>query len=216
MKRLPEDLGLKKSFSPISIYFDDLEYIFEKANAQDLRTSIYDSEYEFDSLEELKEYRGQRLKFLTIKISKEEKFSNLSIQYKNGKLTLEIWPPRPEEEIKLLFYDFVRHFNLKWPLYIRMFNVLYTVWPVVIFFVGFPWALSYFSREINVVYFSLFCLTTLVFIISLILNYFLFFLYLNRRHGIDTFWKRNSDRIILLVLGAVIATIVRCFFDKFF
>ena len=138
------------------------------------------------------------------------------IEYGAGKLTIKIWEPKPEGKLKHLFYDLAGHFKLKNPLYIRVFNVSYTAWPFAVLLGTLSWMWTDPSPELRLFHIYLICIASVVFIISLALKYFLSFLYLDRKHGVENFWKRNKDRIILLILGVVFGAFAKWFFDKFF
>ena len=88
MKRIiktPEDhLFLK----PVRLYLDDLEHIVQVLKGRGFEVKLSDNDYEFDSLEEIKEYRGKKTSILNINGKGDGDWHDISINFSKRNISL--------------------------------------------------------------------------------------------------------------------------------
>lgn len=86
MKQIPRKKRLKYKVSSVSLYIDDIEFITENAQRYNFIVEYSDEDFEYDTIEEIADNRGKKIKSIFIKLRPQERYLDLEIEYKDGTL----------------------------------------------------------------------------------------------------------------------------------
>ncbi len=214
MKRIPKKSSQSFKISPINLYLEDLEHLTEKALSNNFKISYSDDEFEFESIDEIKKYRGSKVRLLKILIGNEKYNKSIQIVYKKGVFDISSW--MPTDELKLLFIEIVDYIKSKHSVYINIMNPSYTFFPWWFVLCSTPILLLFKQNILNVIYLSFLSILTIIILISISKKYCFSHVYFERRHSIENFWSRNIDKIILLIIGAFFGALAKWLLDKLF
>ena len=195
---------LQKLYS-VRLYLDDVLEIIGRIESLRPKTLTFSNKkYEFDTFEELKKNSGEKIKDLGINAHSDVGYLSLDISrysvtlYTDGKSqdVVSIW---------LLLRDFLKE-RSKW--YSPFLNTMF--WYVIFFcfmILGTPFfgSRNKFLDAIYYPYLFALCIVSLFFIFSLFHRWKGSIIYLNRSYEVSNFWDRNRDRIIFLIIGAVLS-----------
>ena len=200
---------------PVRLYLDDLENIVEMFKSRGFEIELSDSDYEFDSLEEIKDYRGKKIRVLNLNSKSERVLHDIKIQFSKR----HIWLSRhsDDENILLLWHE-LKDF-LKSKLYWHQRVLDFNIWGLILLlspsFIFYPMIFGASSSLVKEMMWFLFpCILGPLFI-SILWTWYFPGLYVDRRFRVLNFWQRNSDNIILLLIGAVLGFLVKWLFDFF-
>lgn len=183
---------------PVTLYLEDIQEILDKLDICE-EIELSDDDYEYDSLDELKERKGKKLK--TLNINGHRPYIHVDIRKHDVRLYLD---SSSTNAIARFFYlkDFLSH-KSSW--YTKIFN--YFVWYII--------TLVYLFTAMSVLaYFKIpftnpfFLIITGIIILSDILSAYLYFqgssIHLESKNLVESFFSRNSDAIILVIIGAIL------------
>lgn len=127
MKLIPKKIDNRVEYISFRFYFEDLEAIIGIANNKNIISEISDNDYFFETLEEIKEYRGNKLKKLNILLRHpDDKYNYISISFSGDQIV--IFRPKSDDLILPLWHEIVYYFNNKAPSYVKLFNIKFTLW----------------------------------------------------------------------------------------
>jgi len=196
----------KRNLSPVTLYIDDISEILEKMEHVCKEIKLGDEKYKYESLEELKKHRGNKVKeieicgyypFLTLEIGK---YVNISTSGET-------------EAVIGLWYSLKDYLKRKSPWYSKILTagswgisslLLLSLLPLVL--ITFP--------KIKEPYFNVMAISGFFYILSFLVRLKGSTIYLERKHQISNFWGRNRDKIIMLLIGSIL-TLLGALFMKF-
>jgi hypothetical protein len=88
MKRIPKRSYPKFKISSINFYLEDIEHISDKALSNNFKINYSDDEFEFESIDEIKEYRVNRVSLLKIQIGNDDFHKSIDIKYEKELLEI--------------------------------------------------------------------------------------------------------------------------------
>lgn len=192
---------------PITLYSDDLDFIHEKILDTCSKIEYSTDRYEYDSLEELKKESSPKV-------------DNLSISGRNPYISIDISKHRiwlytsgENSDVVNLYYFFKDYLQKKGSIYSKIFNTW--IWGIInAFFLpsGLLFLFSdYFLKKTPISSNKVLILGLSVLVIGLLISLIFYrkgsVIYLSSKNDTDSFFERNRDSIILLVLGAIIGWI---------
>jgi hypothetical protein len=216
MKRVDESDFLSAHIPRVRLYRSDVESLIDIIKNAGLVPIISDTSFTYDSLDELKAEKGSDIVELEIKGADPEgsgvRGITLRLSNRNDAY-LSLYGRRPILET---CWHRLREF-LKSKR--RWHQTLTNPWVAWVFVL-----LTCFPAEILRISNALHPVSSYVFAYGLSLSYFAFTLWwdkkypvvlLDRQHEYESYWKRNGDKIILLIAGATIATLANIFASFF-
>lgn len=204
-KRIP---SLSKFLSPVTLYLDDINEIVDKMHSVTPEVSFATKDYGFDSLEEVREMKGDKLKELYITGGRYD----ISVDIKKHSVYLHTWGG--SEANAALWHSLREYLKRKSGWHSRFLNI--GAWSIIFAFwlIGSLILLTITERRAEV-YHSAKSLTfvtggiTLFFLILCFLNLWKGSkIYLDRRHKVGNFWERNRDEIIKGIIYALIGGVI--------
>lgn len=184
------------------LYRDDLERIAELMKEQSLEVLLKDDDYEYESIEEIVERRGERKSQIEI-IGKtsDDRWRNVTFEV-NGR-TLQL---RADGELELIWHRIKDFVASKTPWYSRYADAW--IWGGITFvlinqYISF---IDFKTKKLMVpVWFnSLVVVAALIFAFSIFKTITDRGVVLVHRHAAKNFWVRNADRILMLIIGAIV------------
>jgi hypothetical protein len=200
MKTLPASTSLFERVEPVRVFLDDLEEIVGMLSSMSLDVAIIVGQIQFDSLSELREQQGASVGQLMLRGRHRETdwieikldFSHRALQFSSGD-TRQLGPQTFAilERARALRY---------FPFWLKLWPWFASAWTLS--------AVSWFlpKRYLPVVT-SLSLLLIAGVSTALWLRTGATWIRLRRRHE-GGFWKRNSDKILLLFIGTLIGTLI--------
>jgi len=208
MKRVDESEHLSIHLSRVRLYRGDVENLIDIITSAGLNLTIGDSAFTYDTLDELKAEKGSEISQLQIKGTDPEGsgVKGISLTLSNRKdAYLSLYGRRPQLEAcwyRLRDFLAARH---RW--HQKLMNP-WIAWCFVAlagFFGGILKLTT--SLRIESAYLLSFGIAISYWICTLCWARKYPVILLNRQHEHESFWKRNGDKVILLVVGAVIGTV---------
>lgn len=209
MKKIPDSSSQLKFYEGIRLYRDDIELILSILSENEYAVQISDKEFQFESLDELINKRGIAPTYFEIAGSqKEGGYQSIGISfdkkiyihsYSNAQKTSKIVFAGIRDICESRMSKIYKILN-PWFYY---FPAIILVWPAI--------SLLVWGKENTLGDAWLPVLATVflaAWIISGLYRYVRRQVILRRRHE-GGFWKQNSDRIWLLILGAVIGIFIK-------
>ena len=217
MKRIIKTPENHLFLKPVRLYLDDLENIVQMLKGRGFEVKLSDNDYEFDSLEEIKEYRGTKTNVLNINGKKNGSWPNISICF--SKRDISLFRHGGEDQNILLIWHEIKDF-LNGKLYWHQRVLDLKIWGFILLlspsFILYP---MMFGASVSLVKQLIWVLSPCILVpllISFLWSQFFPGLYVDRRFRVLNFWQRNSDKIILLLLGTVFGVFVKWLFDFLF
>jgi hypothetical protein len=214
MKRVNESENLSINLTRVRLYRGDLDYLLDALRDAGLTTAISDSEFIYDDLDDLKKQRGSKIKNLKIEGTHDEGYrrERITLQFSNCEdIRLYMYGRRSALEVG---YFRVRDYLLKKK---RWHQIATNPWLAYIFFCFIPLGVLVLKNTTSLP------LANSIFIaITFTCSWWLFcyvwtrtypIILLDRTHEHESFWKRNGDKIILLVIGALVGGLLTQVFD---
>jgi len=184
------------------LYLDDLERIIELMKEQSLEVLIKDDDFEYESIAEMVEKRGdKKSQIMIIGRRSDAKWLDVTLDVDGRTLGL-----RADGELELVWHrikDFVAD---KTPWYSRYIEIF--PWSIITFTLLFQYT-SFIDWETKILAVPVW-FNTLVVVASLIFAFSILKTITDRgvvlvpRHAAKNFWTRNADRILMLIVGAII------------
>jgi len=204
LKKLDTSRSDSFQIKGVRLHLDDLEHIYAVLERDMESIRITDEDYEFDSLMEFADKRGLSPEFISLDSeSRSDDYLNLSIQIKGMNVFVHRWRSEgPFYEIK----------EFLWKKRLRLFPYLNPLIWVTLTFVAFAFLGNAFAElEIKegpllVVGGSAVTGFFLMTVISVFYRSLYCGLHLKRKHE-GGFFRRNLDRILLLLIGSLMGII---------
>lgn len=184
------------------LYLDDLERIVETMEEQSLDVRFKDDEYEYDSLKEIVEKRGEKKSHIEIiGIKSDEVWRSVSLNIDGRKLFLHA-----DGDLELTWHKIKEYIKSKTPWYSRFIDVW--MWGCITFVI-----LGQYTSFIDAETKKLIAPTwfnSLVSVVALIFAFVIFRDFSDRgvfivyRHENKNFFVKNGDKILLIIIGALI------------
>jgi hypothetical protein len=212
MKRIEKRNNLTKNISPIFLFLDDLEYIYELAEKYNFKVKFSDQQFSYDNLDEVRQVRGNKTDNLRIDIYEESRWHSVDLNYNNGSVQINTWPTTDAQ--KIIWQNIVDHFSRTRNAVSKLIGLI-TFWPLFYLLCFLPAVIISKNETLKEWYIVLIALYSVLWLITLSVKRIFACVYLQRRHEVNSFWKRNSDKIILIVIGAIIGGCAKWIFDLF-
>ena len=205
-----------QGFSDVLLYQEDLEYIMQVMEENDIKVLIHDSDFEYDTLEDLKENRGSAPAFFTISENDKNAFSGrIKIKFKGRNLTLSA-RNIDEENISNVYYKLKEKISNRRNARYRVLNA-----PLLFSLSIFFGVMSFFfvPQEANTYHYIIYSAPFLVLSsLAVILAFYDYVFYpaavIEKRHKTGVV-KRNSDKIIVSIITAIMTYIATEIADIF-
>lgn len=202
---------------PLRLFLDDLEKVIQILKAHNFSVKFYDNDYEYESLDEIRKYRGPRIVSLKIDGEGDGYLQKLSINFSKERIIL--YRHGESDQNILLAWQEIKDFlckKLHW--YQRVFTpwIWGFVFIIALCVCPFCYVLGASARAIVLTMWLLFPAIIVLLLVSHFWCKFFPGLYLDRKFRVLNFWQRNSDKIILVLLGALFGFIGKCIFDLIF
>ena len=208
MKRVDESEHLSVHLPRVRLYRGDVENIIDILKKAGLKITIGDAEFVYDSLDELKAEKGPAVGYLQLKgIEEGSGVKGITLTLSN------------RENASLWLYGRHTSFEVCWHR-LRDFLVSRRRWYYKVLNPWTAWILVLLAGLFGVTLKKLFpSLGDAAYIITYVstLSYWLISLYwsrkypvilLHRQHEHESFWRRNGDKIVLVIVSAVVGSAV--------
>jgi hypothetical protein len=205
----------RQRFASVALYQDDLNEILNSLKKRGLKIKLSDSDYEYETIDELAENRGDIIKSLSISGYKES--SDRSVDFEFEKESIRLRADR-EDDLVASWQEIKGLLEKRVPSYARFLKLENWLWGFgIVALFGHDSIGSMATNPIPGYLFAA-ALTILGYgsIYSIIYRSQNSFIYLKRQHQILSFWKRNGEKILMLIIGAVIGGIAKGIGDTLF
>jgi hypothetical protein len=208
MKKVQAPVHLSESIEGIRLFRDDIEHLIETFRQQSLEVTLSDKDYEYSSLQELIDTKGLRPSYLRFKVARNDislRGAEVWIEKARAWLTCD-----GEEPFRALWFELRAFLSERIPWHYRALNPW--IWGLV--------ASLLISADVQALadknlggkvpewLHALVLGLIAIFLVALVHRRTNFGLILRRRHE-GGFWKRNAERLLLLLLGAVLGAAVK-------
>jgi len=216
MKRKKKTLEGHTLLKPVRLYLDDLEHIIERMERDDLGIIISDTDSEYESLEEISEYRGSVITNISITGRKKEDLPYIQISFSCDNIALILHGE--DEKLTILWHEFKGFLKSKF----QWHQFILNPWIWLFVLLGSPailvWSMVFGAPTEFVIptYFIFLGCASVPLLISYLLRQYYPLLYLDRRHKIMNFWQRNRDNIFLLIIGGLLGATIKWLLDRLF
>lgn len=196
------------------MYFEDLERIIEIIKNVELSVFISDSDYEYDSIEEIEKYKGKKIKNLSIVGKKEDSWDQIDLIF--GKEWISINEHGNNADITLSVIKIIAIIKNKFHWFQRIFEpwlwfTLSILTPGALFLLK-----NYLSRNTILIMLLIHFSVLIMIPISFYFKKIYPVIYLSRRFQVLNFWQRNRDKIITLIIGTFIGILFKLLYDFIF
>jgi len=188
------------------LYRADLEEILRIAQARGLKTRISDDRNEYDSLDDLREHRGEHVRNLSIDFTDGKPFESANFKIGPDGVVLQT---DKSDKLILFWQEAKEMLEKRAPWYSALTRPLPLLWAAVIVlwlplkaFNGKEWsspvALAWTGSGL------------FLFIAAAVSQFFLWqsqSVYLKREHEVQGFWTRNGEKLIVLGIGAFLGAL---------
>ena len=210
MKKIPDLTYSSIEYRGIKLYRDDIELILSILNENGFNVQIKDKTFEYESLDELIEKCGIIPSYFEISGEKEINHHTASVNLYFKRKEFRLYA-RADKESKLVSGTLRDVFE---PKSTRLYKVLNPfIWYITIVLAAIFYPANFFTiRQAPFWVHSIFALCSALFIFSGLYRQFRHQVILKRKHE-GGFWKRNADKIWLLVIGTIFGIILKFIFD---
>ncbi|OIQ96978.1 hypothetical protein GALL_210450 [mine drainage metagenome] len=205
---------LRFRFPPLRLYRPDIEEIIHIAEGGELIVKLSDDSYDFESLDDLIENRGKRIKKLNINlVPKDSAYEYVTIDVDTDGITITA---TKNEKLALIWHEIKEVIGNKQPWYARFMRPFSWGAGGILLLVlapkreqiqvGSEWTLHLWVG-----------LMLLCFLMYGLSGLYLFKskgIYLQREHEIEGFWGRYGEKIVLLVIGTVLGVAGKVIADR--
>ena len=171
------------------------------------------NEYHYDSLDELKSNRGDKVKGLTITARFDGSYDSLTLEFERGAIVLR---SDKTEKLIVLWHEMRDILDHRAPWYLRI-----VCWPPLLFVLLPVVLITPKPAELSVLFPSYaFWLHLVVLFVTLtaLLSCLAFLwqpvVYLKKEHEVQGFFSRNSEKLIVGLIGSILGAIAKALFDK--
>ena len=206
--------SLRHRFPPIPLYLSDLEEIVRIAQSRELEVKISDDKYEYESLDDLKENRGSRIRKLTLTLAPANSaYTSVTVEIDNDGVILR--SPK-DDKLVPVWHEIKDAIERQAPWYARFMKPLSWVYGALVMYLippkqepvreSFEWFLN--------AWFSVAGLMLLFSLLSLLYLNRSRGVYLQREHEVEGFWDRYGEKLVFVVIGTVLGVIGKVVSDK--
>ncbi len=206
--------NLRHKFPPIPLYRSDLDEIVTIAQVRELRVQISDDKYEYESLDDLKENRGNRIRRLTLTLTPEHSaYTSITVEIDSDGVLLR---SSKDDKLVLVWHEIREIIEKQAPWYARFMKPLSWAYGALLFLwlspkkeqirEGLEWVASAWVGVGSV-----------MIVLSLLSVLYLNRsrgVYLQREHEVQGFWDRYGEKLAFLILGTVVGVIGKVVSDK--
>ena len=204
--------SISKHLPPVKLYLDDVNEIVSRLQSLCSKIEYSTKNYEFESLDELKQNCGSNLKELAI----QGRSPYISVDIR--KHDVHLYTSGESETTIGLYYSLKEFLQQKSGWYSKFLNIWLWGTLLWIFLIVFsnvikelkdlPDILKYFYIFLSFIFFF--------FLLSLLNRWKGSTIYLENRYKVSNFWERNKDKIITTIIGALIGTFLTILFRFIF
>lgn len=206
--------SLRHKFPPIPLYLSDLEEIVRIGQSRELRVQISDDKYDYESLDDLKENRGNRIQKLTLTLAPENSaYTSITVEIDSDGVLLR---SSKDDKLVLVWHEIRDTIEKQAPWYARFMKPLSWAYGALLFLwlspkkeqiqEGLEWIASLWIG-----------FASFMFLLSLLAVLYLNRsrgVYLQREHEVQGFWDRYGEKLVFLILGTVLGVIGKVVSDK--
>lgn len=198
---------LRHKFPPTPLYRSDLEDIISVAQSRELAILISDDQYEYESLDDLKENKGSRIKNLTITLTPDDsRLRTLTIKFNSDGVILA--SPKMDKLV-YAWHEIKEIIERQVPWYSRFIRPL--TWAYGAIFILFISPKKDQIRE-GMEWVTTACVAGGSVMLFLSLISFVYLkqnrgVHLQREHEVQRFWDRYGEKLILLIAGTVLGVV---------
>ena len=208
---------LKYRCPPVALYLEDITQIVEVLDKRGAQYSISDAEYHYESLDEIRSNRGEKVKGLTITARFEGSYNSLSLEFERGAILLR---SDKSEKLIVLWHEIRDILSRRAHWYLRL--VCWPPMPYLAFAVVFllPEQYELLAALPNKAYWlqwvpPVIFLLALLSVLSALAILWQPVLYLKKEHELESFFARNAERLIVGFIGSIFGLVAKIIFDKF-
>ncbi|AEJ01480.1 hypothetical protein Nit79A3_1665 [Nitrosomonas sp. Is79A3] len=205
---------LRHRFPPIPLYRSDLEEIIRIANVRELTVRLSDDKHEFESIDDLKENQGDRIRKLSIIISPENSFLlSVDVEINDDGITLIT---SRDDKLLPIWHEIKEIIEKRLPWYARFMRPIIWIYTsaFVLWLTPKPEQLTEDLEWLTRLGHAVGTLSFLLSMISLIYLQTSKGIYLQRQHEVKGIWDRYGEKVILLILGTVLGVFGKVISDK--
>jgi len=190
---------------PVKLYLDDVDDFIYKIQSVCEKIEFSTKDYEFESLEELKNNSGKKIKELTITGISLSPWMNISISVK--KFEVHLSTHGKSEAIRGLWHSLRSSLQKKSGWYSRF--LIPWFWAIILMCsvlgMGIYLGTSHSTPSPKMFFLNpISASAAFLLILSFLIRWKGSTIYLKRRHLVPGFWTRNLDDIIKVIIGAAI------------
>ncbi len=211
MKKKPDESHVSKSYRDLRLFRDDLDLVISIFKEHNFEIKISDQYFEYETLDELIEKRGERPRsFVLVGQSRENEYGWVSISFEKNRTYLST--SFGNEKTRYAFGRIKDIFDTERSKVYVILNPFLLIIPAYFFGLFYVLKLADKAKQNTVVIPLWLPVIAIVFIsiwvISGLYRIGAYQAVLKRKHE-GGFWKRNADKIILLVIGAIIGIVAK-------
>jgi len=193
----------------VHIYLDDIDEITRVLTDVSDKIIFENSEYEFESLKEINEKLGGKLKILTINGYKSG-WKCIGVEIDNKDVRIKIHNASNQENYfgaRFALNELLKKRTFWYSYLLKPFPWGFLSWITLLFL--FPFDFIRENAVLSKMSIFTFVFSLSLFILSILLVWKGSTIYLDRRYKVSTFWERNRDGILSATIGGVIVLILQ-------
>lgn len=199
--------NLRHRFPPTILYRTDIDHIIEMASDRGLDVKISDEDYEYVSLDEVQEQRGNRVYKLNIVADKDNSiYKTLALLIEKDGVTLRC---QKEDHLVPLWHEIKELISKRSPWYARFMSPFGWAWAAIVWLWVGPKAdeLNTLPQSMALVWLGVLASFMLASIYSAYYRRTNRGIYLQKQHEVLGFWERNFDKMLMLVIGTILGVV---------
>jgi hypothetical protein len=209
MKKKPDSNSDSKSYRGIRLYRDDIDLMLSEFHDNEFETRIADREFEYESLDDLINKRGIAPSHIEIDGKhKDEGYEAASITFERDRVYVHSHNLR-ERPAYIVFTKIGQICATRGSKLYKILNPWFYYFPLMAF-VGllFPAFVQFKSQTPTIVCLVAIVAFLILSVVSSTYRHYQHQVILRQRHE-GGFWKQNSDKIWLLIIGALVGIFLK-------
>jgi hypothetical protein len=205
---------VRHRFPPIRLYRSDIEDIIQLAESRELSVKISNDDYEFEDLDDLKNNLGNKIKKLTISITDPSIIlTNLILEIDTDNITLV---SSKDDKLISVWHEIKDRLTEQVPWYAVFMKPFRWFFLFLMLF----WINSHLEqlpndfKWISKLWLGIMVISLMLGLVSEVYISKNKGIYLQKEHEVEGFWDRNSEKIYMLVLGAMLGAFFKVIADK--
>jgi hypothetical protein len=205
----------RQRFPAIALYRDDLNDIVAILKKRGLQIKFSDSDFEYESLDEFAENQGDVIRSLAISGFKEASANSIDFEFKKEGIRIR---SDKEDDLVASWQEIKALLEKRIPWYARFLKVERWLWAFLFLaLLGHEHVSAIATDSAPGYLFSVaIMISGYVTIYSLIHRSKNSHICLKRRHQVLSFWEKNGEKMLMLIIGAVIGAVVKGTVDLLF